>query len=57
MDVNIQKNGIERAPPQEAAPKLAVGAFLDDNADLTEINMKNVREAPGAKSQGGRANS
>ena len=41
----------ERAPPQDAALKSAVEAFLDDHADLTEINMKNVREALESKFQ------
>lgn len=41
----------ERAPPQEAALKLAVEAFLNDHSDLTKISMKTVREALEAKFQ------
>ncbi len=54
IPINPQKLYIlidERAPPPEAALKSAVEAFLDDDADLTEINMKNVREALEAKFQ------
>ena len=41
----------ERVPPQDAALKSAVEAFLHDHPDLTEINLKNVREALEAKFQ------